>query len=78
VCLLVISKSWLILMGFMKPGSLLGVISSDFYVFFHERNLIILTNGFQKKTQACPESEIEIAEKRKKDYLRRYKDGRSR
>ena len=44
--------------------------------FFHVRNMIILTNGFQKKTQACPESEIEIAEKRKKDYLRRYKDGR--
>ena len=46
--------------------------------FFYERNLIILTNGFQKKTQACPESEIEIAEKRKKEYLRRQKNGRSR
>jgi phage-related protein len=46
--------------------------------FFHNRNMIILTNGFQKKTQACPKSEIEIAETRKKDYLRRYRDGRSR
>ena len=46
--------------------------------FFHDRNLIVLTNGFQKKTQVCPESEIEIAESRKKDYLRRLKNGPSR
>jgi phage-related protein len=46
--------------------------------FFHDRNLVVLTNGFQKKTQACPEDEIELAENRKKDFLRRHKNGSSR
>ena len=37
--------------------------------FFHEGNLVVLTNGFQKKTQKTPKNEIEICEQRKKDYL---------
>lgn len=37
--------------------------------FFHEGQLIILTNGFAKKTQKTPLQEIELAHKRKKDYL---------
>ncbi len=39
--------------------------------FIHDRELIILTNAFQKKTQKTPKNEIQLAEKRKKDYLSR-------
>ncbi len=35
------------------------------------KNTIILTNGFQKKTQKTPSQEIELAEKRKREYLNR-------
>ncbi|MDQ3131032.1 MAG: type II toxin-antitoxin system RelE/ParE family toxin [Acidobacteriota bacterium] len=36
--------------------------------FFDKSNLVILTNGFAKKTQKTPASEISLAEQRKKDY----------
>jgi len=39
--------------------------------FFDGRNLIVLTNSFQKKTQQTPIAEIRLAEKRKADYLQR-------
>ncbi len=39
--------------------------------FFHGRELIILTNSFQKKSQKIPLKEIMLAEKRKKEYLNR-------
>jgi phage-related protein len=39
--------------------------------FFHGRELIILTNSFQKKSQKIPLREIKLAEKRKKEYLNR-------
>jgi len=39
--------------------------------FFHDRELIILTNSFQKKSQKTPLKEIRLAEKRKKEYLSR-------
>ncbi len=32
---------------------------------------IVLTNGFQKKTQNKPKSEILLSEQRKQDYLAR-------
>ena len=41
--------------------------------FRHANKIIILTNGFQKKTQKTPKNEILLAEKRKKDWLRRNK-----
>ena len=41
--------------------------------FFHKNSQIILTNGFQKKSQKTPKKEIIIAEKYKEDYLRRIK-----
>ncbi|WP_017294918.1 type II toxin-antitoxin system RelE/ParE family toxin [Geminocystis herdmanii] len=41
--------------------------------FFQDNNLIILTNGFIKKTQKTPSQEIKLAENRKKDYLKRSK-----
>lgn len=39
--------------------------------FFDENQLIVLTNGFAKKTQKVPVQEIDLAEKRKRDYLTR-------
>jgi phage-related protein len=39
--------------------------------FFDKGNLVILTNGFAKKTQKTPQSEISLAENRKKDWLER-------
>ncbi|MBW1782974.1 MAG: type II toxin-antitoxin system RelE/ParE family toxin [Deltaproteobacteria bacterium] len=39
--------------------------------FFHGKELIILTNSFQKKSQKTPSYEIRLAEKRKKDFLSR-------
>lgn len=41
--------------------------------FFDKGNLVILTNGFAKKTQKTPSSEINLAEQRKKDYQSREK-----
>lgn len=35
-------------------------------------NKAILTNGFTKKTQKTPKSEIELAKKYRADYERRY------
>jgi len=45
---------------------------SDIYrvfSFFDKGNLIILVNGFQKKTQKTPKKEIELAERLKKQYF---------
>ena len=39
--------------------------------FFDGPELIILTNSFQKKSRKIPAKEIRLAEKRKRDYLRR-------
>lgn len=43
--------------------------------FFQNDNIVVLTNGFIKKTQRTPKNEIELAEKYKNDYIRRIKDG---
>lgn len=39
--------------------------------FFNNENLVILTNGFAKKTQKVPSQEIDLAERRKREYLNR-------
>ena len=39
------------------------------FCFFDEGRLVILLNGFQKKTQKTPKSEITLAVKLKKEYL---------
>jgi phage-related protein len=39
------------------------------FSFFDKGQLIILANGFQKKTQKTPKNEIELAEKLKKQYF---------
>ena len=40
--------------------------------FAYTGRTIVLLHGFVKKTQKTPLSEIEIAEKRLKDYIERY------
>ncbi|MCF6334952.1 MAG: type II toxin-antitoxin system RelE/ParE family toxin [Spirochaetales bacterium] len=39
--------------------------------FKFRKKIIVLTNGFHKKTQKTPKNEILLAEKRKADWLRR-------
>ena len=39
--------------------------------FFHGGNFVVLTNGFQKKTQKTPKEEIELCIKRMKEFLTR-------
>ena len=46
-------------------------VASDIYrifCFFDEGKLVVLANGFQKKTQKTPQKEIEKAVKIKKEY----------
>lgn len=38
------------------------------FSFFDEGRLVVLVNGFQKKTQKTPKKEIELAEKIKRQY----------
>ena len=38
--------------------------------FEHKRVFVILTNGFKKKDQKVPKSEIELAQSRRKEYLK--------
>lgn len=39
--------------------------------FLEDGNVVILTHGFQKKTQKTPKKELTLAEYRKKDHLNR-------
>ena len=48
-------------------------ISRIFY-FFYVGNKIVVTNGFVKKTQKTPQTELAKAQKYKKDYERRHND----
>ena len=55
-------------------------VGSDIYrvfSFFDKGQLIILVNGFQKKTQKTPKKEIELAEKLKKQYFDEIGDSRT-
>ena len=36
--------------------------------FMADHSTVVITNGFQKKSQETPRSEIELAENRKRDY----------
>jgi phage-related protein len=44
-------------------------VGSDIFSCFDKDKLIILFNGFQKKTQKTPKSEIDLAIKLKKQYF---------
>ena len=39
--------------------------------FFDGRALVVLTNGFFKKSKKVPRREVELAEERRRDYLAR-------
>lgn len=39
------------------------------FSFFDKGKIVVLVNGFQKKTQKTPKSEIKMAEKLKTEYL---------
>lgn len=39
------------------------------FSFLDKGNLVVLVNGFQKKTQKTPKKELELAEKLKQEYL---------
>ena len=41
--------------------------------FFESNNNFVLTNGFIKKSQKTPQSEIKLAEERKRNYYERKK-----
>ncbi len=47
-----------------------------FPCFFAGDTLVVLTHGFDKKTQKTPKAEIRRAEEYREDYLRRQKHGR--
>lgn len=54
-------------------------LGSDIYrvfSFFNKENLIILVNGFQKKTQKTPKNELDLAEKLKKQYFDEQRDSK--
>ena len=47
-------------------------VGSDIYrvfSFFDKGQLVVLVNGFRKKTQKTPKAEIELAEKLKREYF---------
>ena len=47
-------------------------VGSDIYRvfgFFDKGQMVILVNGFQKKSQKTPRQEIELAEKLKQEYF---------
>lgn len=48
------------------------------FSFFDKGKLIILINGFQKKSQKTPKREIELAEKLKKQYFDEYGENEKR
>ncbi len=40
--------------------------------FFVQDATFVATHGFQKKSMAVPKADISLAQKRKKDYLKKY------
>jgi len=46
------------------------------FCFFDEGRLVILLNGFQKKTQKTPKTEISIALRLKEEYFEEKRKGK--
>lgn len=57
--------------GIFEIRSKVGSDISRVLYFFYYDGKIILTNGFVKKTQKTPKSELEKAKSYRKDYLER-------
>jgi len=64
-----ISSIWKALLESLKLELKSELIFTECSVFFDEGKLIVLVNGFQKKSQKTPKGEIELAEKLKKQYF---------
>ncbi len=63
-----ISNTLKVLMDFMKYVFSKEETSSGSFASLMKANLFLLANGYQKKTQRTPKSEIEKALKIKKQY----------
>lgn len=61
--------------GIMELRAKVGTDISRVLYFFVVGQKAVLTNGFIKKTQKTPQSEIERAKRYRADYLRRNKKG---
>lgn len=46
------------------------------FCFFDDRKLVILINGFQKKTEKTPKNELSQADKIKQNYFKDKKEGK--
>ena len=51
-------------------------ITRSLYFFYVDKK-IILTNGFVKKTQRTPKSEIDLAKARREDYIKREEENKN-
>lgn len=58
--------------GILEVRGKVGNDISRVLYFFYYNGKIIMTNGFIKKTQKTPKSEIELAKKYRKEYLERF------
>ena len=58
--------------GIFEVRGKVGNDISRVLYFFYYNGKIIMTNGFIKKTQKTPKSEIELAKKYRKEYLERF------
>jgi len=61
--------------GLYETKFSLGSNTWSVFCFFDEGRLVILLNGFQKKTQKTPQMEISIALKLKEEYFEEKKKG---
>lgn len=43
--------------------------------FFYVGKIIVVTNGFIKKTQKIPAKEVKLAKRRREDWMSRHKEG---
>lgn len=53
----------------MKLESNMAVILFEYSVFFDKGKIVVLLNGYQKKTQKTSLKEIEMANKLMKEYF---------
>lgn len=60
--------------GIFEIRAKLGSNIARVLYFFSLGKIIILTNGFVKKTAKTPSTEIELAQKYRTDYLRKTRD----
>ena len=61
--------------GIFEVRTIMGNNIVRVLYFFDEEKVIIATNGFVKKQQKTPQSEIDLAKSRREDYFRRKEAG---